>query len=106
MQAPPAFFMELNMIREPEFQSLTPERKEVLYKLLCVEPDTLDRLTRVTGWGRDVTQQTLLQLVADGRVSCKNGGGVRLYRVRDRADSRVIVTIGPSAESAWAARAK
>lgn len=85
MQAPPAFFMELNMIREPEFQSLTPERKEVLYKLLCLEPDTLDRLTQVTGWGRDVTQQALLQLVADGRVTCKNGSGMRLYRIREPA---------------------
>lgn len=33
MQAPPAFFMELNMIREFKFSSFTSERKEELYKL-------------------------------------------------------------------------
>jgi len=70
------------MYRDPEFKTLAADRKGTLYKLLCVEPDTLEHLVRVTGWGLETTQHTLLQLVIDGRVICKNGAGVRLYSVK------------------------
>jgi predicted Rossmann fold nucleotide-binding protein DprA/Smf involved in DNA uptake len=82
MQAPPAIFMEHAMYREPEFKILVADRKETLYKLLSVEPDTLEHLVRATGWGLETTQHTLLQLVIDGRVMCKNGAGIRLYHVK------------------------
>lgn len=59
-------------------------KKETLYKLLAVEPETLDNLARATGWGRDPTQHALLQLIADCRVTCKNCSGRRLYYVRAR----------------------
>lgn len=73
------------MYREPEFKILVADRKETLYKLLSVEPDTLEHLVRATGWGLELTQHTLLQLVIDGRVTCKNGAGVRLYSIKSHS---------------------
>lgn len=70
------------MYCEPELKTLAADRKEALYKLLSVEPDTLEQLVRVTGWGMETTQHTLLQLVIDGRVTCKNGAGTLLYSVK------------------------
>ena len=58
------------------------ERKDALFKLLSVEPDTMDKLVQATGWGREVTQQTLLQLIVDNKVSCKNGNGRRVYYIK------------------------
>lgn len=63
-------------------QNCRTKRKETLFKLLSLEPETLDELVRATGWGFEATQSTLLQLVVDGRVVCRNGGGRRLYRVK------------------------
>lgn len=59
-------------------------KKETLFKLLAVEPETLDNLARATGWGRDSTQHALLQLIADCRVTCTSCSGRRLYCVRDK----------------------
>lgn len=57
-------------------------KKEALYKLLSLEPETLDKLIRVTGWSREITQRALLQLVAANKVGCKNNNGARYYHVR------------------------
>lgn len=58
------------------------EKTESLFKLIAIEPETLDNLTRVTGWGRTTTQQTLLQLVADCRITFKNMNGGQYYMVK------------------------
>lgn len=62
--------------------SINQSKSATLLKLLSIEPDTLDNLTRVTGWGRDTTQRALLELIADSRVACKNGNNCRTYYVR------------------------
>lgn len=58
-------------------------KDEVLLKLLRLEPDTMDHLFHVTGWDRDITRKTLLQLVADGKVKCTNRNHFRWYSVRE-----------------------
>ena len=49
-----------------------PGRADTLYKLLAVEPDTLEALAMATGWGTPCTRKALLQLIAEGRVICRN----------------------------------
>lgn len=61
-------------------------RKDALLKLLEVEPESMDQLVKETGWGHEVTQQTLLQLIVDNKVSCKNGNGRRVYFVKAKAE--------------------
>ena len=61
-------------------------RKDALLKLLKVEPETMEKLAKATGWGHEVTQQTLLQLIVDNKVSCKNGNGRRIYFVKAKAE--------------------
>jgi len=61
-------------------------RKDALLKLLTVEPETMDNLVKETGWGHEVTQHALLQLIVDNKVSCKNGNGRRVYFVKAKAE--------------------
>ena len=61
------------------------DRKEALFKLLALEPETLERLTQATGWGHEVTQHTLLQLIVDERVTCRNANGRRFFHVKRTA---------------------
>jgi len=58
------------------------EKKESLFKLIGLEPETLENLIRVTGWGRPETQNALLKLIADSRVTCKNLNGGRYFMVK------------------------
>ena len=72
-----------NTIQPVSRENESPQaKKETLFKLISIEPDTLDRLTKATGWGRETTQMALLQLVADGRVKCRNENGHRFYAAR------------------------
>ncbi len=63
----------------------SPERgkDELIFKLLYLEPDTVDHLVRITGWDRAIIHKTLLQLVADGKVKCTNQSSLPQYSVRD-----------------------
>ena len=45
-----------------------------------------DNLVKETGWGHEVTQHALLQLIVDNKVSCKNGNGRRVYFVKAKAE--------------------
>ncbi len=61
-------------------------RDEALLKLLAVEPERLDRLILVTGWQAEETRDVLRRLMADGRVTFRNGfkgqtGGRTYYPV-------------------------
>ena len=58
------------------------EKTESLFTLIALESETLENLTRVTGWGHKETQDTLLKLIADSRVTCRNVNGERFYMVR------------------------
>ncbi len=71
-------------------------RKEALYQVLKLEPETMDRLVKITGWGRELTQQTLLQLIVDNRVTCRNGNGRRVYFAKDGSSRQRITPINHS----------
>ena len=64
--------------------STTESKRETLLKLLLLSPETLDRLVQITGWGREATQQTLLILIVDGRVGCRNSEGHRTFYVKQK----------------------
>lgn len=50
-----------NSIQPVSRENESPQaKKETLFKLISIEPDTLDRLTKATGWGRETTQMALL----------------------------------------------
>lgn len=76
------------MVNVDQKVSRSAERELTLFKLLCVEPDTLDGLTQVTGWGQEATQHALLRLIVEGKVSCRNGSGKRLYAARTEGSHR------------------
>jgi hypothetical protein len=57
-------------------------RQETLAKLLQHGLETVEGLTRITGWGEQETQRTLLSLIAGGRAKCTNVNGRRLFGVR------------------------
>lgn len=59
--------------------SAAADKKDILYKLLQIEPDTLDNLKMVTGWSKEATQMLLLQLVVDGKIKCRHSNGRRTY---------------------------
>ena len=67
--------------------SITESKRETLLKLLLLGPETLDRLVQITGWGREATQHTLLILIVDGYVSCRNGQGHRTFYVKQKVKS-------------------
>ena len=67
--------------------SITESKRETLLKLLLLGPETLDRLVQITGWGREATQQTLLILIVDGCVGCRNGQGHRTFYVKQKIKS-------------------
>ena len=67
--------------------STTESKRETLLKLLLLGPETLDRLVQITGWGREATQQTLLILVVDGYVGCRNGQGHRTFYAKQKVKS-------------------
>ena len=67
--------------------SITESKRETLLKLLLLGPETLDRLVQITGWGREATQQTLLILIVDGCVGCRNGQGHRTFYVKHKVKS-------------------
>ena len=46
---------------------------EALLKLLSLEPETRSRLIAVTGWDAEETEATLDTLVAQGKVTYRNG---------------------------------
>lgn len=48
-------------------------RDEALLKLLAVEPETKDRLIVCTGWPKDETIAVLARLLAQRRVTYRNG---------------------------------
>jgi hypothetical protein len=58
-------------------------RDEALLKLLALEPETRARLIVVTGWDSEDTEAVLDTLVAEGKVTYRNGHhgatGERLY---------------------------
>ncbi len=58
------------------------EKKECLFKLIALEPETLENLTRVTGWEYKQTQEALLQLIAESRITCRNSNGGRYYMIK------------------------
>ncbi len=59
------------------------EKTECLFKLIALGSETLDNLTRATGWGYKETQDTLLQLIADSKITCRNVNGERYYMVKE-----------------------
>ena len=63
---------------------ITESKGETLLKLLLLGPETLDRLVQITGWGRELTQQSLLILIVDGRVGCRNSEGHRTFYVKQK----------------------
>lgn len=73
-------FYLMEMVMNKPFRG--NDRKEALFKLLSLEPDTLERLTQATGWGYEVTQHTLLQLIVDDRVVCRDSNGRRFFHVK------------------------
>jgi hypothetical protein len=58
-------------------------RSEALLKLLALEPETRARLIVITGWDADGRKAVLDTLVAEGKVTYRNGTkeqhGERLY---------------------------
>lgn len=71
---------------------LSQRRKDVLLKLIQVEPDHLESLVQATGWGENQTRMTLLQLTVDGLVRRHNRGGRQFYK----ATSSQPLTPSPS----------
>jgi len=61
------------------------EKTECLFKLIALEPETLENLTRATGWRHKETQDILLRLIADSRITCRNTNGGRFYTVKQRS---------------------
>ena len=57
-------------------------KEDVLAKLLQHGMETLESLSRITGWGEDATQRALLSLIAAGRADCRSRNGRRMYGVR------------------------
>ncbi len=60
-------------------------REDVLAKLLQHGMETLESLSRITGWGERDTQRALLSLIAEGRADCKSRNGRRMYAAKSRA---------------------
>lgn len=60
-------------------------REDVLAKLLQHGTETLESLSRITGWGERDTQRALLSLIAEGRADCKNRNGRRMYAAKSRS---------------------
>lgn len=44
-------------------------RDEAMLKLLTIEPERLERIVQITGWGRDETIATLRRLELAGQIS-------------------------------------
>jgi predicted transcriptional regulator len=57
-------------------------KEDVLAKLLQHGMETLENLSRITGWAEQDTQRALLSLIAAGRADCKNRNGRRMYGAR------------------------
>lgn len=57
-------------------------KDEVLAKVLQHGQETLEGLTRITGWGEKETQRMLLALIAGGRAKCININGRRMFVAR------------------------
>ncbi|PZP98265.1 MAG: hypothetical protein DI587_14510 [Variovorax paradoxus] len=57
-------------------------KAEALAKVLQHGQETLEGLTRITGWGEKETQRTLLALIAGGRAKCININGRRMFVAR------------------------
>jgi hypothetical protein len=55
-------------------------RKDVLFKLIQIEPDHLSNLVQATGWGEEQTRMALLQLTVDGLVTHHNRSGRQFFR--------------------------
>lgn len=57
-------------------------KEDVLAKLLQHGMETLESLSRITGWGEPETQRALLSLIAIGRADCKLRNGRRMYAAK------------------------
>lgn len=57
-------------------------KENVLAKLLQHGMETLESLSRITGWGEPATQRVLLSLIAVGHADCKIRNGRRMYAVK------------------------
>ena len=57
------------------------QKDDALYKVLALEPEPLNKIVNITGWGQEVTEQTLYRLISNGRVTYRNRQGHRVYEV-------------------------
>lgn len=77
------------MMEQLEFDAIA-DRRDALYELLSLEPETLDRLIMATGWGADGTRKVLLQLIAEGRVICRDDHHQPTFYVAGRLTRRLV----------------
>lgn len=59
-------------------------REDELAKLLQHGMETLESLSRITGWGESETQRVLLSLIVRGCADCKCRNGRRMYAVKGK----------------------
>ncbi|MDR2852908.1 MAG: hypothetical protein LBV61_07660 [Burkholderiaceae bacterium] len=69
---------QLNLIeQQPQIN-----KTAVMSRLLEGRAQQIDALVDMTGWGLQITQHVLLQLVVDGRVRCLKQSGQLMYALR------------------------